>query len=714
MWVLSAKTRKIQRISRGILGLVCGVLFASAALGQAPVAEANFDPSDVYFQGYLATRAAEQLEEAGDFIGARERLGKASELFSAVRKFYPNWKPEMVAGRSDKTVEAINRVNALADNQMRENRIQVAELEGGMRQAGEEIDPAEQALPQTPGILEVDPLAARRLEEAEAELQRLQNLPGGNAAAGGAGSTRERLQAAENTVRSLRAKLAAAPMQKDMLQLGKRIESLEQEREAMALALSQSREAHSQAMAKIGTLETELNTIRQQYADLDRNLKVERKVSNSVVAGQRRQLEALEKELQTKNTELAQANERISGLMNELRESREAFAELRTERDSLLQERDQMAALLKLNEAGRIQDLIEQNMALARNLREANEKVDRLNRESNADKDAYTDALRDLAIAKSQINRLHQEKREQDKRLIDLESRLRSEEQALARGETAVDPVEAEVLRDIIKRQLRVQERRRQARDLMVEAAKQLGTKDERLAKAIELFDAQEIALSPEEQRLVENRQVDGEFVSPFARDRATVSRAMVDLNRDIKVFERTAEKSFLNGRMLPTRELFQMILDQNPGHTPTLCKIGVVHLKLDEPAAAADSFRRAVELDPHNPYAHRMLGFSYMRLSEVPAAEQALRQAILLAPNDANAHMLLGTLLYRVGRPGEAEVSFKAAISADPLPSEPYYNLALICARDRRFEDAKNYYEQALERGAIPDPALEELLGKH
>jgi pentatricopeptide repeat protein len=108
------------------------------------------------------------------------------------------------------------------------------------------------------------------------------------------------------------------------------------------------------------------------------------------------------------------------------------------------------------------------------------------------------------------------------------------------------------------------------------------------------------------------------------------------------------------------------------------------------------------------------MLGFSYMRLSEVPAAEQALRQAILLAPNDANAHMLLGTLLYRVGRPGEAEVSFKAAISADPLPSEPYYNLALICARDRRFEDAKNYYEQALERGAIPDPALEELLGKH
>ena len=228
-----------------------------------------------------------------------------------------------------------------------------------------------------------------------------------------------------------------------------------------------------------------------------------------------------------------------------------------------------MAALLKLNEAGRIQELIEQNMSLAKNLREANEKVDRLNRESNADKDAITDALRDLAIAKSQINRLHQEKREQDKRLDELENRLKNEESDLASGKIAADPAEVEVLRDIIKRQLRVQERRRQARDLLVEAAKELGAKDERLAKAIELFDAQEIALSPEEQKLIADRQVDGEFVSPFARDRATVGQATDELNRDIAVFERTAEKSFVAGRLLPTRELYQMILEQHPGHTP-------------------------------------------------------------------------------------------------------------------------------------------------
>jgi Flp pilus assembly protein TadD len=352
-------------------------------------------------------------------------------------------------------------------------------------------------------------------------------------------------------------------------------------------------------------------------------------------------------------------------------------------------------------------------MALAKNLREANEKVDRLFHESNADKDAYTEALRDLAIAKSQINRLHQEKREQDRRLAELESRLKNEESALTEGKVEADPAEMEMLREIIRRQLRVQERRRQARDLLVEAAKDLGAKDERLAQAIELFNAQEIALSPEEQKLIAGSEVDGEFISPFARDRATVGRATTELNREISVFERTAEKSFVSGRLLPTRELYQMILEQHPGHTPSLCKLGVVHLKLDETNAAVDTFRRAVEMDSANPYAYRMLGFSLMKLGDLPSAEQAVRRSVDLSPTDVKSRILLGALCSRLGRAGEAESQFKAAINADPMPSEPYYNLALLCSRDRRMRDARDYYQKALERGALPDPALEKKLAK-
>lgn len=777
------------------------------AQSQAPAVgeSAQFDPSDAYFQAYLSIRSSEELESRGDFAGAMEKLNRAQQLFGTIRKYYPEWKPEMIGTRSEKTGEAISRVSQKAQDQLDRNRNAVAELEGGIKQAVKspdavgiksveapaikvdpanareiieaeadvkrlrelskrkeqessrnsqqvdemrrqnealkaELNDAEETLqtlrgrlaeevaksskPQSP-IIKDDPATTQRLAAAEAEVRRLREL----ASQAPEQASREKsrtddmrrqndalkaeLRNAEANLQSMRAKLAAAPVESEVKSLNQRIESLEQERQAMSMALTQSRGSHTEALGRIATLEADLKVLQQKRSDLDRDLKAEREVANSVVAGQRKQLDLLEKELEQKNSELTKANERIAGLSKELEESRLAFSQLRSEHDTLTQERDQMSALLKLNESGRIQDLIEQNMSLAKNLREANEKVESLSRENNADKDAYTDALRDLAIAKTQINNLQQEKREQDRRVAELEVRLKSEEAALAKGESNADPAETELLRDIIKRQLRTQERRRQARELLVDAARELGTGDERISKAIEIFDTGEIALSPEEQKLIADRQVDGEFVSPFARDRATVSQATSELNRDISVFERTAEKSFVAGRLLPTRELYEMIIEQHPGHTPSLCKLGVVHLKLDDPMAAIDAFRRAVELEDNNAYAHRMLGFSFMRMGDIPAADKAIAKAVELAPNDAKSQLLLATLRYRLGRLGEAESHFKAAINADPMPSEPYYNLALLCSRDRRLEDARNYYQQALERGAQPDPKLEETIRK-
>jgi tetratricopeptide (TPR) repeat protein len=526
------------------------------------------------------------------------------------------------------------------------------------------------------------------------------------------------VEAAEANVRSLRAELAAAPVRSEMDALNQQIEQLEQEREAMGMALRTSRGQHTEALSKIEILAADMEIMRKQAEDLrqaeanlNRDLEKERKVANDVVKGQRRQMESLEKALEEKSKELQQAHGQIASLKVQLEQSHAAFAELREERDGLLLERDQMAALLKLNESGRIEQLIEQNMGLAKDLREANEKVERLNKDNNAAKDDIVDALRDLAIAKSQINRLRQENREQTKRLEELTEKLKGEEAALAKGEVDADPAEVEMLREVIRRQLRVQEHRRQAKEVIVDAAKQLGKQDERLEEAIEILDGAEMALTPEEQKLVADQQVDGEFVSPFARDRATVGRATSELNREMESYDRAATKAYLAGRLLPTRELFELMVEQNPGHVPALCKLGVVQLKLEEPLEATESFRRAVELDENNPYAHRMLGYAHMRVGDLAAAERHVKRSVELAPDDAKAYLLLGTIAYRLGDTAAAEEAFKSAISADPVPSEPYFNLALIYGNSDRTEDGLELYHQALERGAVPDPALQRKL---
>jgi tetratricopeptide (TPR) repeat protein/outer membrane murein-binding lipoprotein Lpp len=763
--------RKTQARFTWARSLCVSSVMLGAAMAQAPV-DPQFDPSDVYFQAYLDVRAAEQLEKDGDFMAALKKYEQAGKLFDSVGRFYPEWKPGMVQNRRDLTVKAVDVVRAKAGEQIQKQRGAIAELEGGTKVGASPADnnkgdveiangsktvepmasipgprsgdkPTDQrpgdaeaeAAKQRPisplskGIMEVDPLQAKRLKDAEEELARLRKIIAeANARDNSAmrNATRvedlkkqnellaRQLKAAETNVQSLRARMAAAPVQSEMESLNNQIERLEQEREAMAMALKTSRGDHTEAQSRIEILTADMNILkaqavelRQAQANVSRDLEKERKVANEVVAGQRKQMEALEKALEGKSRELDVALGQIASLKDELDESHEAFAALREERDSLLQERDQMSELLKQDDAGRTVKLIEQNMGLAKLLREANEKVERLNLDNNAAKDDVVDALRDLAIAKSQINRLQQEKRDQDKRIGDLMAKLKNEERALISGEIEADPAEVEMLREVIRRQLRVQERRRQAKELLVEAAKDLGKQDEKLSEAIGLFDGTELVLTPEEQKLVANQQVDREFFSPVARDRETVNMATSDLNRELESYDRAATKAYLAGRLLPTRELFELMVEQHPGHVPALCKLGVVQMKLDQPTEAAESFQKAIELDGNNAYANRMLGYALMTTGDFGAAETLVKRAVELAPDDAKAYLLLATISYRLGDIHAAETNFKAAITADPVPSEPYFNLALICSKSGRLEEGRAYYDQALERGAVPDHSL-------
>lgn len=950
---------RLQRFLAALLLVFFLPAVSQSLSAKEPISPVQFDPSDLYFQGYLASRAGEKLEATGDHLAAAEKYRRADEMFSAIRQYYPDWRTDMVMRRSDKTSAALVAIHDKAEGQLNKQRDVVAELEGGRIPVGSN--------PQGdlhPSILKVDPVASRRLKEAEAEVQRLRlllhhqqqdaerlrhdqrngagiaarqlkqlqdksnqelaavkaeiqrlkaeasvqqhhsleadqnakllkaeqakvarlqqeaqqlreqrahldRLYEGEAArqllearneirrlkreatmariqadaqitrlkkqtgeleaealqkiqqhkdlaqsaeqhaqkeiarlidlkgservdvekeiarlnriaakakedarkahalyrarsakkeseaeaeieklrafANKTGKEAEAMQlnlelknsqndlkikelkasnqdlekerkrteamliAAEAEVRRYKERLAKAPLESGVETLNHRIKKLEQERGAMALSLQQSENGYAQAMGRIAGLEKDLRQARQQAVDLNRDLIVERDSANAVVSGQRRQLKQMQKLLDEKSEELTKANQTIAQLQQELTQSKDAYAQLRNERDTLIMERDQMAALLKLGEEGRMKDLIDQNMGMAKKLREANEVLERMNRESHADKDAITEALRDLAIAKSQINRLRLERHKQEQHIQGLEQRLKDEGMALASGDASADPQEVALLRDIIRRQLRMQAARRQARKLLMATLNDLGNQDEELSEAVEMLNSQELVLTPEEQKLIADRQVDGEFVSPFARDRASVDQATASLKHDIDVFDRAAKKAFVAGRLHPTRELYEMILDQHPGHTPTLCKMGVVHLKLENHQDAVDTFQRAIELDTNNAYAHRMLSYSLLMDERNMDAEIAARKSVELDPNDAKTQMLLATLCFRMDKIGDAESHFKGAINADPLSSEPYYNLALIYSGTGRIEQAQEYYRQALERGALPDPKLEQ-----
>ena len=732
------------RSEKSTLSLLLGALLCAAApgLAQGPAptapeanAPASFDASDVYFQGWLLTKDAEKLHAEGRHLESIEKLRRARELFDTIRNTFPDWRPEMVQSRLQKTFDQIAEISPDAFREQQEKERAIAELEGGARRGGE-TPPPDAAAPAleipaepTKPAPTAPSLESRRIAELETEVRQLQQSLQRSTRPPTQRSTpadpvplarqreaeRQRdlnlaeLQRAQAELDKLRRKLAEAPVQEEMLALGRRIDGLEREKEVMAQALETSRAETRETRAQVDALQQERGRLMQEVADLKQSLELERETSNQVVAGQRRQIEHFQNLLKQKDTALAQATRRIQSLESELAEVRESVNDLSRERDQLLRERDQMAALLKLNESGQLQQVIDQNLALDRELRQARERYDELQEENDATKEDLVAALRDLAISKLRIQEFRREREEQEQRLSELRQRLRHEEDQLATSEA--DPAEVEMLRSIIQRQLKIQEKREQARELLLSALGEKATQDEEIQRAMAIFQGAELNLSPDEMRVLDAEEVDGVIISPYARPRDEVERSLAGLERDLTPYRTAAVRAFQNGRLLAARETFEMIVERHPGDSATMCKLGLVELKLDNPLAAAEIFRRASEVDPTNPYAHRMLGHASSVMGANEDALAALRRAADLSPTHAETHILLGNLLFRMGRLEEAEEAFLTAIACDEALAEPRYNLAVLQARLGRPADGYKHYLRALELGAPPNLELEQKL---
>ncbi len=723
--------------------LVATILVTAFATPCAPAqqpaparpAPARFDPSEVYFQGWLLSRDAEKLAEEGKPTEALQKLQRAQQLFDTVARTFPEWKKEMVAGRRKKTFDALAEIRPGALKEQEEKQQAIAELEGGTRLGGStdgdgprRLDTGIPVAPIRP-TQRIETLESRRIAELEREVNRLQQRATAAEQNRDADRTTQQrmrdaavaeLHKAKSELDRLRRDVAEGPVQEEIDALARRINGLEDEKAVMGRALEASRRETEEARAQVEALNNErarlnqqVDGLKQQVANLQANLKVEREAANEVVAGQLKQIKQLQAQLRTKDEDLAKANRRIRSLETELAEVRASFDDLKEERNELLRERDQMAALLKLNEAGQLQEVIDQNMALDRELRESKEHYEMLQEDNDATKDDLLEALRDLAISKMRIQEFRREKTEQQQRIEELQARLRSEERLLDAG--AGDPAEVAMLRGIIRRQLQVQEKRAEAREMLLSTLDDKAREDDKIRRAVQIFHGAELNLTPEELRVIDGKVVDDVIISPYARPRSEVERSLADLDRELEPFRKAGIRAYRNERLRASREAFQMIIDRHPGDDATMCMLGLVEYKLDEPHAAIDMFRRASELKPANPYAHRMLGHILSsQLNRQSEAITSLQRATELAPTNAEGHLLLGNAYFRHEDYPAAEDAFRTTLACEPTNAEAHFNLAMLCERTGRRQDGLKHYHLALENGAPPNPALEERLDQN
>jgi tetratricopeptide (TPR) repeat protein len=162
-------------------------------------------------------------------------------------------------------------------------------------------------------------------------------------------------------------------------------------------------------------------------------------------------------------------------------------------------------------------------------------------------------------------------------------------------------------------------------------------------------------------------------------------------------------------GRRDWARPELAKLVDAAPGNALYQYWTGRLDYDDQQFARAAESFRRAVELDPGLAKAHDSLGLCYEALGRFDEAERSWQEAIRLESGEPTRSpwppLNLGLMLTRLDRPDAAEARFRESIACDPKFAAAHYQLGLALEKKGLTADAV----AELEEAAGLDPAAPE-----
>jgi len=131
--------------------------------------------------------------------------------------------------------------------------------------------------------------------------------------------------------------------------------------------------------------------------------------------------------------------------------------------------------------------------------------------------------------------------------------------------------------------------------------------------------------------------------------------------------------------------------------------KMAAAHLNLglvlmeSEPAAAAEAFRHAADLQPAESRPRFLAGLSLEYAGKFSEAIEQYRTALALSPKDYEAHFALGRVLLRSNDAADAEEQFRAAIASRSDAAPAQLGLASALLAQKKYEAASNSLSEYL-----------------
>ncbi|NOY75664.1 MAG: hypothetical protein GXP32_07710 [Kiritimatiellaeota bacterium] len=158
----------------------------------------------------------------------------------------------------------------------------------------------------------------------------------------------------------------------------------------------------------------------------------------------------------------------------------------------------------------------------------------------------------------------------------------------------------------------------------------------------------------------------------------------------------------------------YEKILEDDPENQVALAKLAYVKAEKGDDEEAVKLINRALVKNPDDVELLQTLAVCYSRMKQYYKALGAAAKANAVNPRNSVTQRYLGIICSHLGWIEAAKRQFRSSFKLDPTSAETAYNAAVLLLTTKEgLQEAKLWYDKAVQLGAQPDPKIEQLFKK-
>jgi tetratricopeptide (TPR) repeat protein len=158
------------------------------------------------------------------------------------------------------------------------------------------------------------------------------------------------------------------------------------------------------------------------------------------------------------------------------------------------------------------------------------------------------------------------------------------------------------------------------------------------------------------------------------------------------------ANKLYAEQKFAEAAETYERAVEIDPANWGYRLNLGLAYKKAEKPDEALAAFRKSAELNPESYSTNKETGEALARAGQFAEAKPFYEKAVALSPDDPDAHFNLGVCLVNTGESEGALTHFQKTVELKSDYADAYYQMGTILIGQNKVSEARAALEKFLE----------------